>query len=210
VALVTNNPTLVSLWNTLLKNMAGQPVKLVAEYVWGPDRVEAIRFSIPVTRVDMPAETVVVKPPLLPLPDFVRKAVDALAQQRQLGFQLTGDQVQRLTCVLRGLLAPGFDDRFVNFWDMWAYAKLMTDADPKWDLILKRATQWLEPARPSTRDARFIVSALEKMDQAIVRGIMHINQQYVNNAVNPGTAPVHDFILDRQRTPNNVYSCYHP
>jgi Family of unknown function (DUF5995) len=45
--LVTGNPSLRSIWDRILQHMKGQRVEIVAEYVWGPDRVESINFSTP-------------------------------------------------------------------------------------------------------------------------------------------------------------------
>jgi hypothetical protein len=43
--LVTGNSSLRELWDRLLQRMKGQPVEILAEYIWGPNRVESINFS---------------------------------------------------------------------------------------------------------------------------------------------------------------------
>jgi len=45
--LVTGNPSQRSIWDRILQHMKGQRVEIVAQYVWGPDRVESINFSTP-------------------------------------------------------------------------------------------------------------------------------------------------------------------
>ena len=43
--LVNGNPTLRSTWDRVLQHMKGKPVKIDADYVWGTDREESIKFS---------------------------------------------------------------------------------------------------------------------------------------------------------------------
>ena len=42
IALVTNNPSLINLWNTALKNITGQKVQVIARYKWRMGGVESI------------------------------------------------------------------------------------------------------------------------------------------------------------------------
>src|SRR6266851_7182837 len=73
--LVTNNPSLVQLWWTVLRTMPGQTVKLLANYAWGRQGTESIRFSIPTTRIDFAPEEIVVRRPAPPVPPVRRKPV---------------------------------------------------------------------------------------------------------------------------------------
>lgn len=43
--LVTGNPSLLDIWNRILRSRVGQEAMLLAEYVWGANRAESIRFS---------------------------------------------------------------------------------------------------------------------------------------------------------------------
>src|SRR5258705_6379095 len=43
--LVNGNPTLRNTWDRVLQHMKGKGVKIDADYVWGRDREESIRFS---------------------------------------------------------------------------------------------------------------------------------------------------------------------
>jgi hypothetical protein len=43
--LVTGNATLVDIWQRILRFRVGQDATIKAEYVWGPSRVESIRFT---------------------------------------------------------------------------------------------------------------------------------------------------------------------
>ena len=43
--LVTGNSTLVDIWQRILRFRAGQDATINAKYVWGPNRVESIRFT---------------------------------------------------------------------------------------------------------------------------------------------------------------------
>src|SRR5712691_7824819 len=45
--LVRGNPTLRQVWERI-RDAAGQTLSIRAEYVWGPNRVDSIRFSAPV------------------------------------------------------------------------------------------------------------------------------------------------------------------
>jgi len=187
-------------------------VKLIAEYNWGPDRVESIRFSIPVKTVDMPPIDIVVPAPLRPWDDFVRKALDVLKRQKQIGIVLSNDQTRRLECLLRGILDPKFDDRFVNYWDLWAHQRLISKDDPKWNLIINHARERLKLARRPTSDDRFILSSLEHMDLSIVKATKWLNMQYHNlgDAMSAGMVVIKDWIVKQQQSPNNLYSCYRP
>ncbi|HXW06510.1 MAG TPA: hypothetical protein VD833_14835, partial [Vicinamibacterales bacterium] len=55
--LVNGNPTLIDIWNRILKHRRGQRTTILAEYVWGPNRVESIRFSTTATAPPPPAPT---------------------------------------------------------------------------------------------------------------------------------------------------------
>jgi hypothetical protein len=211
VALVTNNASLQDLWNKVFKNAPGQQFKLLAEYVWGPNRVESIRFSIPTVNVSFEPDEIVVTPPLQSLDEFVRKAIDIVKRNKQLGIPLGADQARRIECVLRALVDPAFDDRFVNFYDLWAHANMITANDPKWNLILNNARDWMKLPRRSTSDERFILSSLRHMDESIWKGVQWLYQQYVNlgSAMSTGMVSIKDWVADRQQRPNNIYTCYH-
>src|SRR5262249_21112915 len=43
--LVTGNRSLADIWNKILRYRVGQEVVILAEYLWGPNRVESITFS---------------------------------------------------------------------------------------------------------------------------------------------------------------------
>ncbi|MCZ7638290.1 MAG: hypothetical protein M5U12_20975 [Verrucomicrobia bacterium] len=53
--LVNANPSLQQIWTQVLRHRVGQPVEIRAEYVWGPHRVESIRFSTPRPATPTPA-----------------------------------------------------------------------------------------------------------------------------------------------------------
>ncbi|MCI0393239.1 MAG: hypothetical protein MOB07_31305 [Acidobacteria bacterium] len=61
--LVTGNPSLLNIWNNILQRRTGQKVEIIAEYIWEPNRVEAIRFSTPAALVSPPPKK---QPPLIP------------------------------------------------------------------------------------------------------------------------------------------------
>jgi hypothetical protein len=43
--LVIGNPSLIDIWNKILRYRMGQKTTIVPEYIWGPNRVESIRFT---------------------------------------------------------------------------------------------------------------------------------------------------------------------
>src|SRR5262245_33087444 len=47
--LVTGNASLRDIWERILRHRTGQRVEIIAEYVWGPYREEAIKFSTTAT-----------------------------------------------------------------------------------------------------------------------------------------------------------------
>lgn len=61
--LVNGNATLLDIWNRILKHRKGQRTKILAEYIWGPNRVESIRFSTTATPPPVPKPTPKPAPP---------------------------------------------------------------------------------------------------------------------------------------------------
>ena len=155
-------------------------------------------------------EPISVPPPLLPWGRFVPKALDVLKRQRQIGITLGVDQTRRLACLLQGSLDPNFDDRFINYWDLWAFQQVGVGNDPAWDRIIQKTRNFLDTSRLPTADDRFILKGLELMDQSIFRGVKWLDMQYQNlgSAMSPRMVKVKDWIADQQKNPNNVYSCY--
>jgi hypothetical protein len=150
------------------------------------------------------------KPPLLPWDQFVPKALDVLKRQRQIGITLGVDQTRRLACLLQGSLDPKFDDRFVNYWDLFAYQRFGIGNEPAWDMIIKKTREFLDTSRQPTADDRFILKGLELMDESIFRGIKWLDMQYhgLGSAMSPRMVKVKDWVAGQQRKPNNLYSCY--
>jgi len=207
-ALVTQNPSLLTLWQKFLKGMPGQKIRINAKYNWGPNRVESIEFSIPTRTIDMPGIDIVVPPPM---PPFIRKAQDLLNRQKQLGVDLGPYITTRLLCLLKGLLTPGFDDQYVSFSELQTYSGQITRADPRWNRILHKARDGLDLARRYyPADEKGILGALRVMDADIWKGIQWLHQQYTNlgSAMSPGMVVIKDRIADRQKQPNNIYACY--
>jgi hypothetical protein len=208
-ALVTNNPSLVNLWKSHLKDMSAQKIKIDAKYNWGPNRVESIDFSTAIRSADVPAIDVKVAPSR---PEFIRKALDLLKRQKQVGIVLGPAQTPRLQCLLNGLLDFNFDDRYVSFRELWSYQKYVIKKDPRWDRILHRAREVLDIGRRHyPQDEKAILGALREIDTDIWKGIQWLEQQYVNlgSAMSPGMVAIKDSIAERQHRPNNVYACYH-
>jgi hypothetical protein len=152
----------------------------------------------------------VVKPSLQPWKEFVARALDVLKRQQQIGIRLSSDQTRRLACLLQGTLLPNFDDRFVNFWDLNAFQRWGRGSEPAWDMILQKTTTFLDTSRQPTVDDRFVLRALELMDQAIIRGIKMLDMQYhlEQSAMSSKMVTVKNWIVAQQKKPNNVYSCY--
>lgn len=65
--LVDGNASLLDIWNRILRHRVGQKVLITAEYIWGPNRVETIRFS---TTATPPPPPPVPPPSVRPPPPF--------------------------------------------------------------------------------------------------------------------------------------------
>ncbi len=152
------------------------------------------------------------KPPTVELPVFIRKALELLKRQNQVGIVLGPYRTPRLQCLLGGLLDPSFDDQYVSFAELWSYQKYVSKPDPRWDLILHKAREQLDFAqRHYPTDEKAILSALMVMDADIWKGIQWMDQQYTDlgSAMSLGMVAIKDWIAERQRRPNNIYACYH-
>ena len=156
-----------------------------------------------------PAPATAVRP-LTPWNTFVPRALDILKRQRPLGVPLGADQTRRLECLLQGLQRPGFDDRLINYWDLWTHQRSVKAPNPPWDLIRKSARDWLELARRPHATDEFILRSLKNLDSSIWKGIQWLHQQHVNlgSAMSPGMVIVKDWVARQQTRPNTLYSCY--
>jgi hypothetical protein len=56
-ALVEANASLLDIWNRILRHHVGEKVLITAEYIWGPNRVESIKFSTTAAPPPPPAPT---------------------------------------------------------------------------------------------------------------------------------------------------------
>jgi len=65
-ALVEANASLLDIWNRILRHHVGEKVLITAEYIWGPNRVESIKFSTTAAPPPPPAPTPRQPPPPSP------------------------------------------------------------------------------------------------------------------------------------------------
>jgi hypothetical protein len=206
--LVRGNPTLRQVWERI-RDAAGKMLSIRAEYVWGPNRVESIRFSAPVGVYNFEPE-VVTAGPADTVDRIVKRALELLPDAAAQGVPLTPHKLSRIRCWLQMLRNPGTDDRFLTGQSMLEYKNFNGRQPPSYSNI----RQWLLPAysiqKRIVASDRAILQTLRSIDNNITDGKDWINQEFgtQQGAVHVTLQALRDWVDDRERDTKSIYNCY--
>lgn len=206
--LVRGNPTLRQVWERI-RDAAGQTLSIRAEYVWGPNRVESIRFSAPIGVYSFEPE-VVTAGPADTVDRIVNRALQLLPDAARQGVPLSSHQVSRIRCWLQMLRNAGTDDRFLTGQSMLDY-KNSNGREP---ISYSNIRQWLLP--PYSIQRRIVATdsgilrSLKSIDDQIMSGRDWINQEFgtQGGAVHNTVQTMRVWLDERERNTNSIYNCY--
>jgi hypothetical protein len=206
--LVRGNPTLRQVWERI-RDAAGKTLSIRAEYVWGPDRVESIRFSAPIGVYTFEPE-VVTAGPADTVDRIVNRALQILPDAARLGVPLAPHQVSRIRCWLQMLRNAGTDDRFLTGQSMLDH-KNSNGREP---INYSNIRQWLLP--PFSIQKRIVASdtailrSLKSIDEQIIQAREWINREFATQgeAVHHTVQTIRKWLDDQERNTNSIYNCY--
>jgi hypothetical protein len=114
---VTGNQSLKGIWDKILRYRVGQEVAILAEYIWGPNRVESIIFSTPAPPPPPPPS-----PPTTlvwfdaPLPPSEFNRFERAIRELEIKVNATKDPRRwRYLCWIEKLKKPDVDDRIITW-----------------------------------------------------------------------------------------------
>jgi hypothetical protein len=206
--LVRGNPTLRAVWERI-RDGKGKTLSIRAEYVWGRNREEAIRFSAPTAVFTFPPEDVTVGPADT-VDRIVKRALEVLPDAGRLGVPLSSHQVSRIRCWLQMLRNTGTDDRFLTGQSMLDYK----NANGRNPFNYSNIRQWMLPAEHIRRRIVATDSAilrnLKSIDEQIIQGREWINREFgtQGGAVHVTVQTMRQWLDDLEHNTSSIYNCY--
>jgi hypothetical protein len=206
--LVRGNPTLRQVWERI-RDAAGQTLSIRAEYVWGQNREEAIRFSAPTGVYNFEPE-VITAGPADTVDRIVNRALQLLPDAARQGVPLSSNQVSRIRCWLQMLRNAGTDDRFLTGQSMLDYK----NSNGRQPVSYSNIRQWLLP--PFSVQKRIVATdsailrSVKSIDEQIIQGRNWINQEFgtQGGAVHDTVQTMRQWLDERERNTSSIYNCY--
>jgi hypothetical protein len=192
-----------------IRDAAGKTMSIRAEYVWGQNREEAIKFSAP-TGVYTFEPEVITAGPADTIDRIVKRALELLPDAARQGVPLSSNQVSRIRCWLQMLRNAGTDDRFLHGQNMLDYK----NANGRQPFIYSNIRQWLMPEfnvrRRIIASDREILNTLKSIDQRIIEGREWINREFgtQGGAVHFTVQRMRQWVDDLEHNTNSIYNCY--
>lgn len=115
--LVTGNQSLKGIWDKILRYRVGQEVPILAEYIWGPNRVESVIFSTsapPPPPPPSPPTTLVWPTEPLP-PSELHRFEKAITVLEIKAISTQDPRKRRYLCWIEKLKKPDIDDRVITW-----------------------------------------------------------------------------------------------
>jgi Putative peptidoglycan binding domain len=145
------------------------------------------------------------------LRNVVARGRTVLQQQQRIGYALHPEATRRLQCLLRMILEPRTDDRYINglSFDFQTVNQRLSAAQFAVLISHVRADLSRGDFAPGRSDRQILIG-LELLDRRIFYGVAFLNRHVATSgaASEPGKVQMKDWMAARQRDRNSVYSCY--
>jgi hypothetical protein len=207
-SLVRGNATLRQVWERI-RDAAGKTMAIRAEYIWGPNRVESIKFSAPLGVYNFPEEVIEGRRPDT-IERIIDRALQLLPDAARHGVPLSAHQVSRIRCWLQMLKNPGTDDKFLTAAMMLQYK----NANGRMPKNYSSVKQWLLPEdhvrRRYVASDQAVLTSVRRIDEEIVDGRSWLNREFATQgaALHHTVKEMNEIIARLERDTRSVYNCY--